>query len=305
LAESQGGMIGNDMILFSGFTRSFKNVTDRMMAFDTSLTTTTAVWRELDPFPVTIGLTHAGYVFHNNHLYTCGGYVGGNPYPATDLCFMYTHTNPKGRQWQSLPRLPGVRAGGAMVYDTKRHSLIFATGADRHNTVDIRTIVDHYDVWELNLNNTSRGWIAKAPIPYRANHVGHTTINYKNEGELHYVLGGQVGANEKSGNLGFMYAYNSTSNAWTRLQNLPVPRGHFSSSVVPYKNCGFFIVGGAINNSTKVSDITYYSIAHDSWTKVGDIPFPRNTPVCTISLGYFYCQTGQIRFPLSVRRKVV
>jgi N-acetylneuraminic acid mutarotase len=295
-------MIGNDLILFSGFSRVWSKVTNKTFALNTRKLSDG--WREMDPIPVPLGLTHTGYVFHNNSIYACGGFIGGFPYATSDICYMYTHTNPIGTQWTTFTSIPGVRAGGGMIYDKERNSLLFYAGASRHNKFDLQTKVDHDDVWELSLSNLNGSWTPKASIPYSANHVGSTTVQYEGQ-QHHFVLGGQIGSNEPNDNVNLVYQYNSTDDTWIQRQSMPFARGHFSGSVEPYKSCGFLISGGAINGGRITNDISYYSILHNNWTKLGTLPIPRNTPICVIKGGYYYCQSGYVRGSFSYRRRIV
>lgn len=62
---------------------------------------------------------------------------------------------------------------------------------------------------------------------------------------------------------------------------MPMARGHASSSTLAY-GCGFIIIGGALNGGVMTADISYYDIDTDTWTKIGDLPKEKNTPVCVI-----------------------
>ena len=44
----------------------------------------------------------------------------------------------------------------------------------------------------------------------------------------------------------------------------------------------------------RCSDVSYYDIASDSWSKIGDLPNAINTPVCDVDIegGWYYCFTG-------------
>jgi Kelch motif len=245
----------------------------------------------MDPIPITGGLTHAAYVMVGSKMYVCGGYIGASQSKTSSQCFQYTHTNAAGTQWTNLPNIPGPRAGSSMWYNTGRNSLIVATGSTRHNVGDPDTVVDAFDVWELMLDNTSVGWTSRANMPVRANRVGFTTIMYQGI-ERHYVMGGQIGVKEFNDNLDYLYEYNPNENKWTPQKSMPYPRSHFMSSTIPYKTCGFIIVGGAVQLGGKTRDISYYSIASNNWTKIGDLPSARNTPVCGIAGEYLYCQGG-------------
>jgi N-acetylneuraminic acid mutarotase len=305
VAESQGGMFGNDLVIFSGFSGRWEFATPKVFALD--VTNRSATWREMDDVPIRVGITHSGHVVVNNtKFYMCGGYVGGEPYPVTSECFMYHHANQKGSQWTTIPSIPGKRSGGGMIHDQGRNSLIFATGASRDNKTDLNTTIDHSDVWELSLDNMSGGWKSKTNIPYQANHVGAVSVLHNGK-QHHFFMGGQLRADEAGGNLDFVYEYNSTSSRWDQRAPLPVPRGHFSSSTVPDRNgCGFFVLGGAINGGKRTADVLYYSVANNLWMKLGEMPSARNTPVCGISAdNYLYCQGGNLAAKFSWRHKLI
>jgi N-acetylneuraminic acid mutarotase len=121
------------------------------------------------------------------------------------------------------------------------------------------------------------------------------------------MVGRQQGANESNGNLDYLYEYDSTLNRWRERARMIFPRGHFSSSTVPdRRGCGFFIVGGAINGGIKTPDVHYYSIQHNNWTKIGELPSSRNTPVCVTTVDNFlYCQSGNLLAKFAWRTKII
>jgi hypothetical protein len=61
-------MLGTDFILFSGFSGDYNFVTDKTFAYDTASGTENQTWREMDPIPVAVGLTHAGHVLRDNTI---------------------------------------------------------------------------------------------------------------------------------------------------------------------------------------------------------------------------------------------
>jgi Kelch motif len=288
-----GGFIGTDLFQFGGFGTSFRVGSNRA-AYQS---TVTGLWTQVDPLPNPKGISHMGTVIVGNKVYACGGFVGGlgGGFVATNECYVYTHKNPSGSQWATLPSLPGIRAGGGLMYDTVRNSLIFATGADEKRFSN----VDHYDVWELALDDIAAGWVSIVPLPYRANHVGATTVDYQGI-EKHFVVGGQHGSQEFVGNYDLAYEFNFVTNAWTQIANIPLPTGHTSSSTIPYKTCGFFIMGGSNNCDCRTSAIYYYDIGTNTWTRIGDLPKAGNTPVCSILGDWLYCIIRQTTF----RRKL-
>jgi hypothetical protein len=249
----------------------------------------TGSWREMEQVPIEVGVTHGAVVVVDSVIYLCGGYLDHHPGNASAFCLMYSHKQPIGSQWNYLPNLPEPRAGGAMHYLAERNSLLFSTGASRPDPLNPIHTVDHSDVWELSLTNMSAGWIPQTPLPYMSNHVGFTTVKYKGKNR-YYVLGGQTGEDEFRGNHDELYEFDVTQNSWIKRRKMPQKRGHFSASTIPY-GCGFLIVGGA-TNAGKTSNITYYSIETDSWSHVGNVPNRLNTPVCVITRGSLFCESG-------------
>jgi len=71
VAEAQGAMIGNDFILFSGFTNGYGQCTTKNYALD--ITDANADWRELADFPIAKGVTHSANVVVGKKFYMCGG----------------------------------------------------------------------------------------------------------------------------------------------------------------------------------------------------------------------------------------
>lgn len=295
--------MGNkDLIIFSGFSTGFGKLTRKVYAYDTtspnSLTNKTK-WREMQDIPIDQGLTHGAFALNtnlkNNVVYICGGYIGRHPGPATNICLQYNVTAPNSSQWSYLPSLPFNRSGAGMIYDAVSNSLLFTTGSSRPDSKNLIHTIDHNETWKLNLSNIKAGWILKTPIPYSANHVGSVTVNYKGIKERHYILGGQKSEDEKNSNLDNVYEWDNISEKWIQRKSMLFPRGHFSSSTVPYKQCGFIIAAGAINKFKKTNDVSYYNIETDTWYSIGTLPAGLNTPVCDIGAdNYFYCETGNV-----------
>jgi N-acetylneuraminic acid mutarotase len=73
IAESQGGIIGDDLLVISGFTGQFSIATPACYALN--LNDASAVWRRMDDIPESRGITHASVVIDGLKLYMCGGYV--------------------------------------------------------------------------------------------------------------------------------------------------------------------------------------------------------------------------------------
>lgn len=76
---------------------------------------------------------------------------------------------PSGQQWSSIANLPTDRAGGGMIYDHERNSLLFASGAVRPEQGNPDAF-DHTDAWLYNLDNPSDGWTTTTSIPIGKSH---------------------------------------------------------------------------------------------------------------------------------------
>jgi hypothetical protein len=295
-----GAMIGDDLVVVSGFDDGFDGVTKRVYALKTS--DPTADWREMDPVPTDDGFSHAAYSVKDSIMYICGAYVGPSPGPDSPICLKYNHAAAKGKQWSYLPELPDGRGGGSLHYLEETNSLMFSTGAIRSDG----SWEDMDNVWELSLNNVNAGWKDLPPIPYTGNHIGHVSAKL-NGRKRYFTIGGQHTSDEGNGNKVDNYEWDNIQRKWFKRKDMPYGRGHISSSTVAY-GCGFFIAGGAINDEKRTDDVTYYGIDTDSYTSIGKLPRTVNTPVCDmayLSTGkYLYCVSGPFSKEFSWRIKI-
>jgi hypothetical protein len=290
VAEAQGAIIGTDMLIVGGFLAGFNNVSVQTHSFDTA--NPKATWVQQDDYPYPIGITHGAFVVVGTKFYMCGGYAGGGIGMHADVCMVYDHSQPKGqgKQWQLLPPLPQGRAGGGMVYDSTLNALIFSAGATRSKP-QTRKADDHSNTWLLSLSNPAAGWVGKAPMPFLANHMSSVTAKDATGKERHYFTGGQKGEDEHDGNQAEHFEYDAVNDQWFARKFMTLPRSHAASSTRAI-GCGFIMVAGCTNGGLKISDISYYDVPTDTWTKIGDLSSAINTPVCDISNGNLFCATG-------------
>jgi hypothetical protein len=290
-AEAQGAMMGDQFMLVSGYSGNWYYTTPAAKWLDVA--NPTATWQDLDDHPIALGVTHGGFVVvGGTKFFMCGGYVGGGHGPTTNACYVLDSTKPSGQQWTSFASLPGHgRSGGGLVYDSATNSLIFAGGGVREVQDD--HAVDYNTTWMYSLSSPQNGWVEKAPIPYKGNHISFVTAYDGTNSQRHFFLGGQESEGEAWDNIASHYEYVVASNTWVARQSLPFPRGHASSST-HYIGCGFVLVAGCKNGGIKVSDITYYDIDTNTWTKIGDYAHALNTPVCDIHrpTNTMYCEGG-------------
>ena len=303
VAEAQGGMIGEDFFIASGFSQMWNQTTTE--AYALNVTDPEAVWRRMDDVPVPNGITHTATAVIGTKFYMCGGYLGGNPGPETAACFVYDHSVEPGTtgQWSQLPDLPEGRAGGGMVYDTNCNALFFSGGAQRPYE-GYKYAVDYPSSWMLDLSDVASGWVAKADANLLTNHISHVTAKDSFGRERHFWAGGQRGEEEANGNSNRVVEWDALKELWIEREPMALARGHATSSTRAI-GCGFIVAGGTTNQYGKTSDVSYYDIPTDTWTSIGNLRTAINTPVCDISSdGYLYCQTGKLKGRFSFRIQI-
>lgn len=290
-------MIGNDIIISSGFINRLTDATNQTYARDVTGSKGSG-WRRMDDLPVAKGITHSAATTVGNKMYLCGGFYGGNPGVHVPDCYVYDHTKQPGKkQWSKIRALPkGGTGGGGMIYDTATNALYYAAGGTRDKENPTRDINDVNAFYKYNFDNPSAGWVNLGACPYNANHISAVTAFDQSGNERHYFLGGQIGKDECRSNLNHVYEWNAVTAKWTQRANIPFPRGHAPSSVVPI-GCGFVMAGGSINSRTgcyaQTSDISFYNIETNSWKSIGNLSNTVNAPVCAIGNdGYFYHISG-------------
>ena len=294
-------MIGSDLVIISGFKNGWNYVTKETYALDTS--DPNAQWRRMDDLPASDGVTHSAFAVVGQKLYMCGGYLGGNPGPDIPDCFVYDHSVQPGTsgQWSTFQPLPEGRGGGGMIYDTNSNALLYAAGADRQKGTQVT--FDPPTTWMYSFDNKSAGWVQKQDIPYVGNHISYVTAYDDNGKERHYFVGGQLSGDEFNSNLADHVEWDAENEQWIKRQSMPFPRGHSASSTRAI-GCGYITIAGAKNRWAKTSDVSYYDIPSDSWKKIGDLPEALNTPVCDISNGWLYCESGHPHSRFSYKRQL-
>jgi len=162
-----------------------------------------------------------------------------------------------------------------------------AGGAERPNPWSPHA-EDYQHTWKLSLDNIEAGWQEKTDIPFLSNHMSYVSILDAMGQQHHFFVGGQVGQNEKSGNIDDIWEYIVATDDWVKHANLPFTRGHASSSTRPL-GCGFFQIAGSTNGyydldewgsngPGKTSDISFSDFILDRWTKIGDMTNPIKHP---------------------------
>jgi len=132
-----------------------------------------------------------------------------------------------------------------MVYIEEANSLLYAGGAKRSGW----SVTDKNDAWLLDLDNTSAGWVATTDIPIASNHLSFVKAKDGSGAWRYYFMGGQKKSAEGSSEIADLYEFIYKANGadqWIKRADMPIPRGHASSSTHRY-GCGFIIAGGTEN----------------------------------------------------------
>ena len=302
VAEAQGTMIGRDFVITSGFNGSYITATPETYALD--MYTQNSSWRRMDDMPFPTGLTHLGVAVKGRKAYFCGGYTGGSLGVHNGSCFQYDQSIAPGMgQWTNFSSLPdGGRAGGGMIYDSTTDALVYSAGSHRPKR-HVPFAIDYQNTWMYKFQNPGAGWVPKADIPFKGNHMHFVTAYDDNGKERHYFFGGQHGDNEEAGNTDEMYEYNAVADVWIKRQSIPYPLGHAAATVRAI-GCGFIVSGGRLNHGLS-KEIMYYDIPTNVWSKIGDLPQQIHTNVCVIANGFLRCETGWAAGTFSWKRSIV
>lgn len=71
ILEGHGAIIGNDLVVVSGFTNGISSAADETHALN--LDDPNAEWRLMDNYPLSQGFTHGALAVVGSKIYMCGG----------------------------------------------------------------------------------------------------------------------------------------------------------------------------------------------------------------------------------------
>jgi N-acetylneuraminic acid mutarotase len=200
---------GHDFWFIGGFLGSFKQNPERaplgtavVMKYDAAANT----WSMGPTLPTPRGAGGAGIV--NHKLYFFGG---SNKQRTKDLPqgYVLNLKNPAAG-WKRIADMPNARnhLGGVAV-----NGVIYAIGGQHHleDQSIMQNEVDQY-------NPATNTWMRVASLPVALSHFNAATVVYNR-----YIItvGGENPHNVAKP---FVFAYDTTSNLWARLTDLPGPR---------------------------------------------------------------------------------
>jgi N-acetylneuraminic acid mutarotase len=272
-AEHQAGVVNGKIYVFGGFLGSQGPVV-RSDVYDPI----TNAWRRIADLPTRV--THAGTAADDetDSIYIAGGYVGTGPgfqqTFATDDVWRYdVATN----TFSAAPSLPEARGGGAMV--RMGRALHYIAGADIGRA-------DRTEHWVLSLDHPSTGWEPLAPVPLARNHLAAEVLN----GKI-YVIGGQTGTNDATGNKTDVFVWDAAADTWTAAADLPRPLSHMSEATTVL-NGRIYVAGGLTTGADDIANASVYDPTTDDWSAITSLPGDRFSGVLVEIEGVLYFTGG-------------
>ena len=221
--------------------------------------------------PAPQALTHTPAVVDGRDLWLIGGFEGDSPGGSVANTWRYETDNDR---WLPGPPLPAPRgAGGAAIVGRTIH---YFGGVDRERGDE--GLDDLGDHWALDLSRPSPAWEALPAMPRPRNHLAGVGL-----GGFVYAIGGQRGADQKTGNVGDVHRYDPASRTWTQMPLLVPARGHINAAVFT-ANGSVWVVGGTESSSTEAGGqpstaVSVFDPLAQQWTSQTPLPQGRKNPV--------------------------
>jgi len=177
---------------------------------------------------------------------------------SSNECRKYS---PSDDSWTNQGPLPTQRLYAATGY-MEQLGLIMAGGQEQSPPTywnELYTTFDGIEFSELE------------PMPYKLS--GACLV--PTDDDTFYVMGGMTDENGAYEFLTHMLKYSISSNSWTEMSPMPVPRGMFFCGGLTDTETGTvneIVMAGGYQDSLLVSTAYVYNVGEDSWTQVGDSP---------------------------------
>lgn len=274
--EAMGETVNGKLYVFGGYTDPSYVPSNSVWRYDPTADT----WTRLGNMPV--GSTHTGTAVDGNFIYLAGGYPPDPTHSyqvfATTNVWQYDTTHDT---WAALPPLPQARGGGQLA--DVNHVLYYVSGSDLSRS-------DRHEVWGLDLNNLSAGWVNEAPVPTARNHLGAASIG----GKL-YAIGGAANQDAAETALSTNEVYDPSTNTWSEAAPMPTPRALMMAGCDVFN--GYVIVaGGETSYGVPTDQVTAYDPFTNAWTQLTPLPVPRTSGILKDLNGELIYTTGHPGF---------
>ncbi|HQY88368.1 MAG TPA: kelch repeat-containing protein [Tepidisphaeraceae bacterium] len=252
--EPESAVVNGKLYVFSGYSGSWVP-SKRVDVYNPSNNS----WTRLADMP--LGTTHAATTVVGNKIWFAGGYTdrgdGVNQDIAVTQVIIYDTSNDT---WSTGPSLPQKRGSGGLA---EVDGILYFFSGERTNRSNAT------DMWALDLNNQSAGWVTKASHPFGMTHFGTAVVD-----GIIYSIGGQTNVDANAVFYKNCYKYDPGTNTWTRIADLPYGRSHLSPATT-VRNGKIVIAGGERAFNVEVSDVSEYDPATNTWRELTQVPQAR------------------------------
>jgi N-acetylneuraminic acid mutarotase len=255
--EGYSRAVNGKLYTFGGYTAvNVFGVNESVDVYDPA----TNQWTDLGKAP--IAETHAGVAVDDAHgwIYFVGGLKGlYNGIATTDVWKYDTNSN----SWSQLPSLPvAMAAGGAALVNNQLHYFGGIKADSRY--------IDYGDHYILNLNDLAGGtarWTTAASMPTPRDHFATETVG----GKI-YILGGEIGHDLLHEQQYEVDVYDPSTDAWTRLADMPIARSHTESSTFVTTDGKIVMGGGQVDDYQSAASVFEFDPVANTWTALAPLP---------------------------------
>lgn len=195
-------------------------------------------------------------------VYVMGGTNLDYPEPTLKPLDVFDTSKNK---WITLTNVPlnGSKVDGSAFAIAKKIYFVGGYETSQYNATN--------KAWVLDTEKLSDGW--KPATSLKTNRGDHCSVTIDGSA---YVFGGFNHHDQWSKPLNSLEKYDSKTNKWISLSNVPTARGDKAGAVL---NGRFQVIGGETKDSKGVSvplsDVEVYNPILKKWTQEGDIPSKR------------------------------
>ncbi|KXT00743.1 hypothetical protein AC579_10224 [Pseudocercospora musae] len=237
-------------------------------------------WNRMESIGQGMRQEHATVATDNDKIWILGGTVKDRQgqVQTTDRVEVFSVSSGK---WQVAPPLPEpLNHANAASVNNKVYLLGGLSAGDDWLARDINVMYDP----------ATRQWNKRTPMP-KGTARGACAVGV--HGNTIYLAGGMTYLNVTQDALTTVTAYDTTTDRWTRLPDLPAPRQHVGGAVV---GDTFYILGGRTDGQTKIQNSLYALNLRDlkaAWKVLPSMPTARGGLACAAVNQSIYCMGGE------------
>jgi N-acetylneuraminic acid mutarotase len=269
-AECNNVLYRNKLYVFSGFANN-PIIEKTNEVYDIAANK----WSKIASFPTGTEVTHQGVLLVDDEIWIIGGRAVDAHGPASSKVLIYHITT---NTWTNGPELIDPANGNPFPMGAGGYVLLGRTihvfgGFGPTLCVDQATLHLTLDVDKYRAAVSTTTWENKlAPLPIPRNHISYVVL----AGKI-YAFGGQFLHDCGAVDQKYCHVYDPTTDKWTRLADLPVPRSHAEASTFAVDGKIFLVAGQGKDNIPQNSVYQYTPQAANgpgSWTILSAYKLP-------------------------------